>query len=241
MKRVLVTGAAGRIARSFVAAYGDRYALRLAAHRPERLDGEAEPRDVVPLELGDLESCRAACRGMDVVLHLAARANPNIAFEELLEANIRGVYHIFRAAADAGCARVVFGSSGRAVRGYPPDVAVRPDMAVCPIDIYGAAKCWGEALAHYFSASEGLSCICVRIGAFWGKHRVGSRPGRNVMSRLITPRDCDQLLWRCIEAEGIRFAIVHGISNNREKTLDITSARELLGYEPLDDAWDLIR
>jgi hypothetical protein len=37
----------------------------------------------------------------------------------------------------------------------------------------------------------------------------------------------------------VHFAIVHGLSDNRFKRMDITSARELLGYQPRDDAFDL--
>jgi len=239
MRRLLVTGAAGRIGRSFVEAHGGRYGLRLGVHHPGRLPQAPPKHERVRLEIGDLESCRAACRGMDTVLHLAANPSPKAAFEALLDSNIRGAYNVFRAAADEGCRRVVFASSGRAVRGYPPDVEVRPEMPVRPADLYGAAKCWGEAVAHCFAHAERLSCICVRIGAFLPKGRSLWNHDPALMSRVLTARDCDQLLRRCIEAEGIQFAIVHGVSNNRFKAMDITSARELLGYEPMDDAWAL--
>jgi hypothetical protein len=47
----------------------------------------------------------------------------------------------------------------------------------------------------------------------------------------------DQLLAQCIEAPDITFAIVHGLSENRFKRLDLTSTRDLLGYAPQDDAF----
>lgn len=37
------------------------------------------------------------------------------------------------------------------------------------------------------------------------------------------------------------FAIVRGISNNRFKRLDLTTTRELLGYAPQDDAFDIFQ
>jgi hypothetical protein len=52
----------------------------------------------------------------------------------------------------------------------------------------------------------------------------------------VSRRDLHQLLCRCIDDETIQFAIFHGLSDNRFKKLDITNARELLGYAPLDDA-----
>jgi hypothetical protein len=35
--------------------------------------------------------------------------------------------------------------------------------------------------------------------------------------------------------EGIQFAIVHGLSDNRFKRLDISDTRALVGYAPEDD------
>ena len=58
-KRVLVTGASGRIATDFREYSAERYNLRLAAHHPEKL-GDLEGFDIVPLELADPPSCAAA-------------------------------------------------------------------------------------------------------------------------------------------------------------------------------------
>jgi len=45
-------------------------------------------------------------------------------------------------------------------------------------------------------------------------------------------RDLNQLIERCIDVESIRFAILHGLSDNRFKRLDISDARALVGYQP---------
>jgi len=45
-----------------------------------------------------------------------------------------------------------------------------------------------------------------------------------------------QLIVRCIDAEDVRFAVLHGLSDNRFKRLDISDARALVGYTPQDDA-----
>src|SRR3954447_9567191 len=56
-----------------------------------------------------------------------------------------------------------------------------------------------------------------------------------MLDAWVSRRDLNQLIERCIDDERLRFAIFHGLSNNRFKRLDITDARELLGYEPQDD------
>ena len=52
----------------------------------------------------------------------------------------------------------------------------------------------------------------------------------------LSRRDSAQLIEKSIDADHVPFAIVYGISNNARQFLDITLARELLGYEPQDGA-----
>jgi NAD+ dependent glucose-6-phosphate dehydrogenase len=240
-KRVLLTGAAGNIGsalRRYLAARPELAAkvqLRLAAHHVEKL-GDQSDHEVVQLELADLESCRAACRGMDAVIHLAANIRPSATFDELHAPNIVGAYNMLRAAIDAGCGRMVFASSVQAVDGYPHDVQVHTDSAVWPASLYGATKAFAEAMCRHYASAEGLSCIAVRIGTFdlpWLYDAI--TPHR--LSKYVSHDDMSQLLLRCVDAQDIGFAIVHGISNNRFKRLDLTSTREAVGYEPEDDGF----
>ena len=240
--KVLLTGAAGKIGNAFWQDTTDRYAYRLAA----RADGdipEPGPHEVVALDVADLEAFRAACRGMDAVVHLAADASPEADFYgSLLDANVKGVYNAFRAAADAGCRRVVFASSVHAVGGYPLDRQLTPEDPVRPGNMYGATKCFGEATAHAFATSEGLTSVCLRIGAY--DANPGDRPiGHGTAAIYLSRRDLTQLLVRCLEAplpDPAHGAVVlNAISDNRFKRLDIDRTRDLLGYAPQDDAFRL--
>lgn len=78
-------------------------------------------------------------------------------------------------------------------------------------------------------------------GASQGESRV--RPVRvpttDSAAAFLSHRDLNQLLVRCIETPEVPFAIVQAVSNNRFKRLDITKTRELLGYDPRDDAFQL--
>lgn len=235
-RRVLLTGAAGRIGTAFRRYTGDRYDLRLGVHHLSKLDDPAG-HGVMDLEITGPGACRRACESIETVVHLAAIPTSRVSFYEgLLDSNIKGVYNIFRAAKDQGCQRVIFASSVQAVSGYPLDTQVHPDSPVWPTNMYGVSKCFGEAVARYFAYSEGLSSIVVRVGTFEGEWCKETPTARN-LSTFISKRDMSHLLVRCIETPGIQFAIVHGVSNNRFKRLDITSARELLRYEPKDDAF----
>ncbi len=47
------------------------------------------------------------------------------------------------------------------------------------------------------------------------------------------------MLDLCVLNENLRFAIFNALSDNRFKRMDITDARELLGYRPQDDVTEL--
>jgi uronate dehydrogenase len=247
-RRVLLTGAAGVIGRAFFQYAKDRYRVRLADRAlGAAATGEDTDHEAIHLDVADPVACQRACEHIDTVVHLAADANPAAAFyDSLLDNNIKGTYNIFRAAKDQGCRRVVFASSAWVVGGYPRDVQVHPEALPRPVNLYGVSKCFGEAVAAYFAQAEGLSSIVVRIGAYDAGPDDGSEqnwlrksPNVRELAAYVSARDLHHLLVRCIEAPNIAFAIVHGLSENRFKRLDLTRTRELLGYAPQDDAFDI--
>jgi nucleoside-diphosphate-sugar epimerase len=244
-KRILLTGAAGHIGSAFFAAMADRYLFRLADQRVTSLPDEvSQDHEFCQIDIADLEACQEACRDRDTVVHLAADANSHADFyASLLRNNIQGTYNIFRAAKDQGCRRVIFASTVQVVATYPPDVQAHPDSPLRPRNMYSVSKCFGEAVASYFAYTEGLSSIAVRIGAYDAKanatHGLRQEPNPMNLAAYVSERDLNQLLMRCIETPDVLFAVVHGISNNRFKRLDITSTRDLVGYDPQDDAFEL--
>ena len=240
-RRVLVTGAAGRIGSYFAEHSRDRYELRLTdlsfGERGAALGAFGE---LLEGELHDLAFLKRACAGIDTVVHLAGNPGPSATWNEILETNIIGTYQACVAAKAAGCRRVVFASSIHAVSAYPPDVQVKTSEPSNPGDLYGVSKCFGESLGRYLSTQEGLSFIAVRIGAFQPLSTAQDPERLRYLDMFVSRRDIQQLLERCIDApDSLRFAVFHGLSNNRFKRLDISDARELLGYAPQDDFADL--
>jgi uronate dehydrogenase len=244
----LLTGAAGGIGQAFFRSTRDRYAFRLADRvviAAETPEGSERDHEAIQLDLIELDACERACEQIDTVVHLAADANPAAPFyESLLDNNIKATYNIFRAARDQGCRRVVFASSAWVMGGYARDVQLAPDAPLRPVNLYGVSKCFGEALAAYFAQAESLSSVVVRIGAYddgASQNWLRATPNLRELATYVSARDLHQLLVRCIEAPDITFAIVHGLSENRFKRLDLTSTRDLLGYTPKDDAFAIFR
>lgn len=235
-RTVLVTGAAGNIGAYFAEHAPDRYDLRLMVHSIDE-DAEALKQfgEVVTGDLGDLEGLKRLCEGIDTVLHMAGDPSPSAVWQDLLEANIIGAYNMCIAAKAAGCRRVIYASSIHAVSGYPSDVQVKTSEPVNPGDLYGVTKCFGEALGRYMAEKEALSVIALRIGGFQPPESVLKQGDVSMLDAWVSQRDLQQLIERCIDVENLTFAVFHGLSNNRFKRLDISDARELVGYDPQDD------
>ena len=229
--KILITGAAGHVGEILRTHWGDRYPLRLGDIRP--LDDCAGHEEYAALDITSYEQMLEACSGIDTVVHLAADPNPNAEFySSLLPRNITGTYNAFHAAHKAGCRRLVFASSGQAILGYNTRELTGWDVPVFPQNVYGATKCWGEALARVYSDQHQLSCICVRLGspAF---AQDGDWNAADLYAQ-ISPRDAAQLFACCVDVEELDFAIVHGISRHQRSWMDLEVSRRLVGYEPQD-------
>lgn len=244
-RTILITGGAGRIGQFITNQMQHTYAITLTdVKEPANTFGFP----FVQADLSNFEAVQALCVGADTVVHLGADPRMEAPWESLLPNNVIATYNVFEAARLAGCRRVIFASSVNAVFGYPEEVQVHTGMPVYPINLYGATKCWGEAVARYYAHTHGLSAICLRFGA------VSQRPGPDSNSNdryrldhpyldiVLTLEDLTQLVEKSIEAaDDFSYGVFHGVSNNRWKRLDISDARNAIGYEPVDDAFAFAR
>ena len=230
-KQVLITGAAGLVGGILRSHWGDRYNLRLADLKPVEDTRECE--EYVRLDITELDPFVEVCRGIDTVVHLAADRRPSADFyETLVSLNIIGAYNAFEAARIAGCRRIVYASSVNAVLGYAETKErCTPEMPVYPINVYGATKCWGEALGKVYSHQYGLSCISVRLTA--PSFRQDEDWDPDEWQWRISRKDTARLFQSCIDADdSVMCAIVHGASKHRKCWLDIDSTQSTIGYDP---------
>src|SRR5688572_28399544 len=146
-KKVLLTGAAGRIGSFLTAHLADRYEFVLSdLKEPAELHGFP----YIEADITDLEAIKGLCQGIDTVLYLAADPRMEAPWESLLPNNLIGAYTIFQAAHEAGCRRAIFASSINAVFGYPAELQIQTNLPVRPLNLYGASKAWGEAVACFY-------------------------------------------------------------------------------------------
>jgi nucleoside-diphosphate-sugar epimerase len=261
--RVLVTGAYGLIGNlvyARLAAQPESYDVYgMARRRQPSARAMALKLHEIPAEklrladLSDFSAVQRAVVGMDVIVHMAAAADGTSGWERVLNDNIIGVYHIFEASLLAGVKRVIYASTNQVVFGFRADEPykslfagrfddrtleqLRPidhSQPTRPLNYYACSKVFGEALAHMYAHTQGLSCICLRIGWVTADDQL---PQPNARILWCSQRDIVQLVERCINLpDSLRFDIFFGQSDNRYNLVDIQHARDVLGYAPQDRA-----
>jgi nucleoside-diphosphate-sugar epimerase len=204
-------------------------------------------------DIVDYEAILPAFAGVHTVVHMAAYLGNSNSTKQI-SVNVWGTYNVFEAARKAGVKRVVFGSSGATMHNYErdepfkamvearyDDIPKQPSILthlspVRPNSLYGCAKIWGEALGRYYAEEYGMSVLCIRLGRVT---RDDQPHGARHAAVYLSHRDAVQIIERCVEApEDVQFDIFYGISDNRTRFRDISHARDVIGYTPLDGIKD---
>src|SRR4029079_11645060 len=84
-----------------------------------------------------------------------------------------------------------------------------------------------------------LSVICARCGWFVRNRDEAARMHsmEGAQNVYLSHRDGAQFFWRAVEVEGVKYAQLFATSKNHGRTvLDLTAAKEIIGYEP-QDSW----
>lgn len=242
--QVLVTGASGLIGGLVIRDLKDRYAFTGLSRRP--VEGIRH----IAADITDAAAVREACKGMDMVLHLAAETADFDDWDKVMAVTIGGTLNVFRAAQEAGVGRVVFMSTGSTMCGYEwYDGSPYGALAANRIDrlpegermisyldpprpdsFYGVGKLFGENTGRLFSDRYGMSVICIRLGAVLA----GDRPTRvRQFPGYLSQADAVQMVDRCLSApESIRFDIFDAISENSRRWRDTSHAKQVLGWAP---------
>jgi len=169
-RTVLVTGGSGyfgTVLAEQAQAAGDR--VRVFDVNPP--SAEAGPVEYIAGDVRDRKALRAACNGVDVVLHNVAQV-PLAKDKDLFwSVNVVGTANVLLAARDAGVGKVVHTSTS-AVFGIPEHNPVNEDSPCRPLEAYGRAKLQAEMLCHE-AAAAGLDVTIVRPRTILGHGRLG--------------------------------------------------------------------
>jgi len=229
MKTILLTGGSGRIGRCLRYALRDDY--RMVLFNRSKIEDLGATETLIRGDTTDAAAVEAAAHGADVIVDMAGVSDVAPFREKLLPTNILGTYNVFEAARVARVPRVVYASTHHVVGYYPAGERLDETVPYRPSSMYGVTKCFAEATGRLYADKAGLEVICLRIGFF------RDRPlEERHLAVWISHADMARLVRCAIEAPNIRYEVVYGVSNNTRRFWDLTRAREVLGYEPQDDA-----
>lgn len=226
MRRVLLTGAAGRIATAVRPVLRELAEEVVLTDRVE-LEGLAAGERFVRAELADPAPWEGLAAGCDTVLHLGAVPD-EAAFDVLAGPNLQGAFHVYEAARRAGVRRLVVASSGRATGFYRVGERLDGEATPRPDGLYGATKAFSEALGRMYADKFGLEVVALRIGTFEERPR-----STRDLSTWLSPGDAGRLVRAALTGPVEGFLAVYGVSANTRGWWDLPPE---LGYEPVDDA-----
>src|SRR5947209_20455530 len=191
--RYLVTGGAGFIGSDTV----DELVRRghsvvvlddLSAGKEANLAGVADKIEFIRGSITDPDAVQKVCRGVDYVLHLAARTSVPRSVKEPLETNrinVDGTLNVLVAARDAKVRRVVFAASSSAY-GETPTLPKVETMRPMPISPYGITKFVGELYLQVFGRCYGLENVALRYFNVFGPRQGPGSPYSGVLAKFCT-------------------------------------------------------
>jgi uronate dehydrogenase len=225
--RILVTGAAGRLGTQL-----RRGLAPLCAHL--RLADIAEIKDVQPdeealcFDLADEAAVHVACRDVDAIVHFGGVPLER-PWEQILNANIRGSYHIYEGARKAGVKRVVYASSVHAIGYHRLEDQIDANAPHRPDGLYGLSKCFVEDLGRLYWDKFGIETAALRIFSSFPEPA-----DRRMLWSWLSFDDCIRLVTAALTAPRVGFTLSFGLSDNAVKPVDNRLAGHL-GYVPQDN------
>jgi nucleoside-diphosphate-sugar epimerase len=134
--------------------------------------------------VANLDAIREACRGVDIVIHLAAQTSVPRSVQDPIETNlvnVNGTLNVLVAARDAGVKRVVFACSC-AVYGKTSALPIRENAPLAPVSPYGLSKHVGEAYGRVFQGMYGLEFVSLRYFNVFGPRQDPGSPYSGALS-----------------------------------------------------------
>ncbi len=227
--RLLLTGAAGglgKVLRERLAPFAEVLRLSDIAGMAPAAGPQEE---VVPCDLSDKQAVHALVAGCDAIVHMGG-VSVERPFEEVLEANIKGVFHLYEAARRHGTKRVIFASSNHVIGFHRQTETLDATAPRRPDGYYGLSKSFGEDVAQFYFDRYGIETVSIRIGSSFPEPL-----NRRMMHTWLSYRDLTSLIEKSLFTPDVGHTIVYGASANEGLWWDNAGAAHL-GFVPQDSS-----
>jgi len=178
---VLFIGATGLVGSHTAPLLAEKFALTCTGLKEGQLAGLP----VQPLDICDWDATASFIQNgtnggeaFDAVIYCATANYHHIRmgdaeerrryYEQCIEVNMRGAYHVFEAAWRAGITRVVHIGSMTSIMGYPRYESIDTETRDRPNDLYAATKIFGEHVGRSYAfrkppSGQQMKVICLRL------------------------------------------------------------------------------
>ena len=255
MAQIAVTGATGNVGREVLNAFEptDHELTPISRTAYDDIDTQL-------LDVADRDRFIDLMADHDSLIHLAANPSPDAEWDSVVEPNIEGTYNAYEAAIRNDLERVVFASTNHVVNMHavddPDDPESTKDGPIEPLgaetppladSYYGVSKVTGEALGNLYAHRKGLEVVNLRIGWLQSTDQLADNvadpdvDSRFAKAMFLSPRDCRQAIVAATTTELAENPITANVvSRNDERFLSLTDTQQQLGYQPRDNASELL-
>ena len=228
MKRLLITGAAGRLGALCRDRLGHLADTLRVSDRDALVDAR-ENEEVVQCALEDKAAVEALVDGCDGIVHMGGQATEGT-WEAVNAGNIQGVFHLYEAARKAGCKRIVYASSNHAIGFYPQTQKLDATATTRPDGLYGVSKVFGEAMASMYHDKFGIETASIRIGSC-----LPEPVNHRMLATWLSYDDFIRLIECIFDVPRLGCPIIYGASNNAMSWWD-NGQVSYIGWNPEDKA-----
>ena len=224
LEKLLVTGAAGGIARLVTGSLG-------TIAKSVRLSDIVEPNDIEPgaefvrCDLGDEAAVSKLVEGCDGILHLGGISIEQD-FRNILDGNIVGLHNLYEAARAHGYPRIFQASSNHVIGFYRQNERLDAYAPHKPDSWYGVSKSFGEAVALMYYHKFGQQTAIVRIGSCRNEPE-----DHRMLATWLAPEDFVSLVERVFSVPLLGCPVIYGMSDNDIAWWD-NSCSSYLGWRP---------
>lgn len=208
-------------------------------------DARARDRVAVEMELAEApdEALSAVLEGADVLVHLAADANPSNEDDSMIRNNIAVTTSLFRCAKEMSVRRVIVASSGLAQVGlealFEPGGPmhgreIEVAHGIAPTSTYGASKVYAEVLAEMHARVYGMETIAVRIGTVIPDEAEHWARGGRLQATAFLAADVHRFFLAAVTAPLEGHLLTAAQSDSPGRFLSLEPGTSVLGWSPID-------
>lgn len=207
-------------------------------------DGNAYSRVSVPIDLAEAgdEQLQSILEDAEILVHLAADANPSNDDKSMLRNNIEVTTHLFRCAQNAQVRRVIVASSGLAQVGLESLFTeggplhgrlITVQDGVAPTSTYGVSKIYAEVLAEMYARVYGMETIAARIGTVIPDDDEHWARGGRLQATAFLKEDVRRFFEACIISNLDEHLLTVAQSDSPGRFLDLEPGLTTLDWNPI--------